>query len=367
MRIKHIYCYRCHAVFPFSHIVFECPICHYSLDVAYDYEEIEKEIRKEKNFKQKKPSHWKYWMFYPIQNKSKIVSLQEGSTPLIHSKKHSHLQLKFEGLNPTGSFKDRGTTIEVSRANELGIKNVAAASTGNMGASIAAYCSRAGIKSEIFIPSFTTKNKITQMKFHGAKLHIVKGDYDFALQKSKELRKKNNYYLMGDYPLRGEGEKSIGFEIADQLHWNSPDKIFVPIGNGTLMFGVWKAFKEMKTVGLIKKLPKMIGVQSSKCNPVFKAFQSNSEIPIIKNPNTIATAIACGNPVDGLEALKAIQQSHGDCLQVSEKEIINARKELALEGVFAEPSGAVSFAGFKQLKEKTHSICIITGHGLKDA
>ena len=134
------------------------------------------------------------------------------------------------------------------------------------------------------------------------------------------------------------------------------------------MFGVWKAFKEMKTVGLISKLPKMIGVQAAKCNPVFKAFNSNSiEILIVKNPNTIATAIACGNPVDGLEALKAIQQSHGECLQVSEKEIIQARKELALEGVFAEPSGAVSFAGFKQLKEKTHSICIVTGHGLKDA
>ena len=171
---------------------------------------------------------------------------------------------------------------------------------------------------------------------------------------------------MGDYPVRGEGEKSVGFEVMDQLNWKSPDYVIAPIGNGTLIYGIYKAFKELKTVGLTNKIPKIIGVQAVKCNPVYKAFKKNTrDIKIIKNPNTIATAIACGDPVDGLEALDACTKSKGMILQVTEKEIKNAKKELGREGIYAEPAGAVAYAGFKKAKPEGKGVCIVTGHGLK--
>lgn len=324
-------------------------------------------MRKEE-FLKEQISHWKYWPFFPITDLSKAISLGEGNTPLIQSKKFENFLLKFEGMNPTGSFKDRGSAIEISKAFELGVKKVLCASTGNMGASIAAYSNRANIQATVFVPSFAEKNKLKQMNYYGAKVKRINGSYETALNETRKLNKKNKVYLTGDYAFRGEGQKSIGFEILEQLHFEIPDFIVLPIGNGTLIWAVFKACREFKETGLIKKIPKLVGVQAQNCEPIVRAIENNDKIVPIKNPKTIATAICCGNPVDGEEAVFAIKESNGIAISVSEKEIMLAKKELGREGIYAENGGSVAFAGAKKmnLNEKGKSVIIVSGHGLKD-
>ena len=175
---------------------------------------------------------------------------------------------------------------------------------------------------------------------------------------------------MGDYPYRGEGEKSVGFEIADQMNWEVPSYILTPMGNGTLMYAMWDAFKELETISLTDKLPKMIGFQSEGCSPIVNAFKKNfTMVSPVDNPKTIATAIECGDPLDGKKALNALKDSRGFAEDVSDKEILDAQILLAREeGIFVEPSGAVSLAGYLKVRKKLGGkvVCILTGHGLKD-
>jgi threonine synthase len=197
----------------------------------------------------------------------------EGGTPLLKSRnigrelRFKELYFKCESENPTGSFKDRGTTVEISKALEFGAKEIICASTGNMGASVAAYAAAASIKAHIILPSDAPNVKVAQIKSHGAHIGRVRGDYNMAEKEAFKLFNKKGWYLMGDYPYRGEGEKSVGFEIADEIN---ADYIISPIGNGTLIHGIWKGLKEFKKTKLVRKLPKLIGVQASGCNTVVK-------------------------------------------------------------------------------------------------
>lgn len=347
-------------------IIFECDYCHGPLDLVYDYRIIKEEIITD-SFLRQEINHWKYWPFYPIHNHDKIVTFNEGGTPLIRSKHHPSYLFKYEGMNPTGSFKDRGSTIEITKANELNVRTVVCASTGNMGASVAAYCSRAGIKATIYLPDIATQEKINQIKAYGAEIVHIKGTYEDAVAKTKEIRRKFHVYLTGDYPYRGEGEKSIGFEIIDQLNWRIPDYIVCPVGNATMIYSVFKALSELKQVGLIKKLPRIIGVEAKGCNPLVKAFNDESDtIRSVKNPDTIASAIACGNPVDGIKALYGIRRTRGEMIDVTDAEILAHRKLLGKEGLFVEPSGAAAYAGATKLGLAGEVVCVLTGHGLKD-
>ncbi len=364
MHAKRFYCFQCGNVFPLSEIMFECSECGGPLDIDYDYRKIKKSLEK-KEFFQRPVSHWKYAEFLPVSRKEKIVSMKEGNTPLIPSIHDENILFKLEGLNPTCSFKDRGSTVEISKAMELGVKQVYCASTGNMGASVAAYCARAGIKAKIIVPKIAEERKVRQMKAHGAEVKIISGDYTAALNLVRKQRQKRHAYLVGDYPFRGEGEKTVGFEIAEQLGWKAPKQIVCPVGNGTLIYAVFKAFRELKVTGFTKKMPRVIGVQAEKCCPVVDAFEKGLPIKEVKNPQTIATAIACGNPVDGLMALHAIKKSKGFAVKVSEKEILSAQKTLAGQGIYAEPSGAVSFAGVKKIGLGERTVAVVTGHGLK--
>ncbi|MEA3430665.1 MAG: threonine synthase [Nanoarchaeota archaeon] len=360
--VKNIVCFKCKREFSPKTIIFECDKCGGPLDIQYDYKIIKKHIIQE-SFIRETVNHWKYFPFYPINDFDKIVTFNEGGTPLIEAGK---FLFKYEGVNPTGSFKDRGSTVELTKAAELGVQEVVCASTGNMGASVAAYAARAGMKSSIYVPTIATKEKILQIKAYGSKVVNVKGDYDEALCRTKVLRKERNVYLTGDYPYRGEGEKSVGFEIIDQLNWQVPDYIVCPIGNATLIYSVFKAVSELKAVGLLRKIPKIVGVQAKKCNPLVKAFNDKKELKIVKNPDTVASAIACGNPVDGIKALYGLKKSRGLAVDVTEREILDARKKLGKMGIFAEPSGAVSYAGAMKLGLTGEVVCVVTGHGLKD-
>lgn len=368
---KHLKCVLCDSTYSTNKPIFEC-VCGGPLDVIYNYEEI-KDYVSTPDFKRQEVTHWKYWPFFPVTNLDKRISMGEGGTPLLQSTWDKKLYFKVEGMNPTGSFKDRGSTIEITKAKEFKAKEVFCASTGNMGASIAAYSARADIKCTAFIPTFAPKGKVAQIKAVGTKVIPVKGSYELAVKKTLQLRAKRGVYLTGDYAYRGEGQKSVGFEIIDQLNWDVPDNIIVPVGNATLLSATFKAMVELKEVGLIKNLPNIIGVQSSNCAPLFNAWNSTAFkkytgdkdiIRTIKNPKTIASAIACGHPVDGVKALNYLK-TFGELVKVSDKEILKARKEIAREGIFVEPSGAVSVAGYNKLKLKGTSVCVLSGHGLK--
>jgi len=369
---KAFVCVKCGKTHKPEESLIKCKECSGPLDIIYDYKKIEEVILKE-SFVREAPWHWKYWMFYPLVDLSKKVTLIEGGTPLIKSNYFSNkcreVWLKFEGLNPTGSFKDRGTTVEVSKAVELGMKQVCCASTGNMGASVAAYCAKAGIRCVIFLPRNFAGPKIKQIQTYGAKIIRVKGGYSQAAKECEIYSKKTGAYLMGDYAYREEGEKSVGFEIADQMNWKSPDYVICPMGNGTLIYAIWDAFNDLKRVGLIAKLPKMIGIQASGCTPIYDAFKKGRKtIEPIEKPKTIATAMECEDPLDGLKALNALRESKGMAEKVTDQEMIKAIKLLASkEGLYVEPAGAASTAGLLKLKKlKGKIVCILTGHGLKD-
>jgi len=368
---KSFVCIKCSKIHKPKERLVKCIKCGGPLDIIYDYKKIEEVILKE-SFLRETPWHWKYWMFYPLIDLSKKVTLMEGGTPLIKSNhlsnKDKDVWFKYEALNPTGSFKDRGTTLEVSKAVELRMKQVCCASTGNMGASVAAYCARAGLRCRIYVPFDAVGPKIRQIRAYGAELIRVIGGYTRAAEECESYSRKTGSYLMGDYPYREEGEKSVGFEIADQMNWRVPDYVVCPMGNGTLIYAIWDAFNDLKKVGMIEKLPKMIGIQAKGCPPIYNAFKKRKKsIKPIKNPKTIATAIECGDPLDGLKALNALRKSKGKVEIVTDEEMINTIKFLASkEGLYVEPAGAASTAGLLKIKKlKGRIVCILTGHGLK--
>lgn len=367
---KKIRCVKCGRSFPINLQIFECDSCQSALDIVYDYDIVKSHILKE-DFRREPVSHWKYWMFYPVDNLSKRVTMGEGGTPLLESKHNKNMFYKTEFVNPTCSFKDRGSSIEITKALELGVKEVACASTGNMGASVASYSARAGIKCTIYLPPIAADSKIAQIKAAGAGIVNVKGTYDDAVKATLKLREQKHIYLTGDYAYRGEGTKSVGFEIIDQLGWQVPDYLVMPVGNAVLFSSVYKAMRELKEVGMIQKLPKLVAVQAKGCSPIVESFNNHrghgKEMTIVpvKNPKTIASAIACGNPVDGLQALEALDKTHGLAVAVTDKELIDARKALGNEGVWVEPSGAAAAAGIEKLGLKGTIVAVLTGHGLK--
>lgn len=366
---KKIVCVDCRKEYPADRIVFECDHCRGPLDVVYDYSRIKKVIDKD-DFRLSAVSHWKYWPFFGVNDLRKVVSLDEGGTPLLESRSktagESNLWFKYEAVNPTGSFKDRGSTVEVSKALEHRAKHVVLASTGNMGASVATYAARAGIACTVYLPTFAPKPKANQIKATGARVIDVKGTYDDAVRMSETLRAKKGYYLTGDYVYRMEGEKSVGFEIIDQMQFVPPKYIVMPVGNATLFSGVYKSMIELKEVGMINRIPKLVAVQSSGCSPVVNGFNKKEGIAFVKDPKTVATAIACGHPVDAVKALRGLRATDGLAVSVTDNQIIAARKELAKQGLFVEPSGAVSYAGWKKLGLSGEAVCVLTGHGLKD-
>jgi len=277
-----------------------------------------------------------------------------------------NVYFKLESQNPTGSFKDRGTTVEISHAVDMKAKKVVCASTGNMGASVSAYSARAGLECNIMLPASATGEKIKQIKSYGAHVRRLKGDYTMAMHAAYDHFRGGDAYLVGDYAFRGEGEKTRGMEVADQL--GNVEYIITAIGNGTMLSATWRGLREMKYAGLIRKLPKMIGVQAKGCSPVYTAWQARRKIRAVK-PKTIAGAIACGDPIDGQLAIDSIRESKGKILAVSDREIINARRALAHEeGIDGEPAAVVPYAALRNIKlpPRKKAVLFICGSGLKD-
>jgi threonine synthase len=366
-----IFCPLCGNAYPPETQISKCRKCSSTLEIEFDYGRLRKVLTKEK-LTSRAFLHSRYLELYPVKN---LVSLQEGGTALLKSRNLEkelklgfELYFKYEGTNPTGSFKDRGSSVEIAKALEFEAKGTVCASTGNMGASVAAYSGLANLTCSIFTPKDTASTKMEQILAYGAKVYHTSGDYTQAMKMAEEVAREGKAYLLGDYLYRREGTKSIGFEISEQLP--NPDYVFCPVGNGTLIAATWKAFREFKILGFQKTLPKMAGIQAWECSPIVKAFRDDSPIRAVKNPHTVAVAIECGDPIDGKGVLKAIRESGGFAESVSDREILRARELLGRrEGLFAEPGGAAAFAGILKSREKiergSRVVCLVTGHGLK--
>ncbi len=312
-----------------------------------------------------------YKKYLPVSSKTPIVTLNEGNTPLIFSQKISELigndtkvYLKYDGLNPTGSFKDRGMTMAISKAKEEGSEAVICASTGNTSAAAAAYASRGGLKSFVLIPDgFVAQGKLAQALMYGAEIISIQGNFDKALEIVRDLSSNYPINLVNSVnPYRIQGQKTAAFEIVDDLGF-APDWLCIPMGNAGNITAYWLGFKEYSKIKRNLKLPIMMGFQAEGSAPLVKNI-------IVKNPETLATAIRIGNPVNREKAKKVKKESKGDFQSVTDKEIIDAYKILAKEGVFCEPASAASVAGLiknkNRLKKQSTIVCVLTGNGLKD-
>jgi len=375
-------CIGCGKKYYVDEIVYSCKRCGDLLEIEYDYDLLETKLKKS-NWQSLPLSVWRYKDFMPIRDPSKIVSLNEGGTGLhpcqrlVNLLGVKQLYVKNEGENPTGSFKDRGMTVGVTKAVELNMKTVICASTGNTSASLAAYAARAGLRCIVIIPSGKIAHgKLAQAMVYGAKVLQVQGNFDQALKTVLELSEKHRevYLLNSINPYRLEGQKSLAYEICDQLNREPPDRVVVPVGNAGNISAIWKGFTEFHKLGLINKLPKMTGIQAEGAAPIARAIKDGKdEIMPINEPETIATAIRIGAPVSWKKAIRAINESRGTAETVTDEEILEAQKMLArAEGLFVEPASASSIAGLKKMFEVGKIdkdevvVCVATGHGLKD-
>lgn len=324
----------------------------------------------------------RYRRFLPVAERTRVITLNEGSTPLVYAPNLSaaihpriEIWLKYEGLNPTGSFKDRGMTMAITKAVEDGFRAVICASTGNTSASAAAYAARAGIKCIVLIPEGKIAlGKLSQAMIHGARVVQVRGNFDDALQLVRSISRKHPIALVNSVnPNRIEGQKTAAFEIVDDFEGYAPDFHVLPVGNAGNITAYWRGYKEYAAARIAANLPKMLGFQAAGAAPIVHGHP-------IATPQTFATAIRIGNPASWKTAVQARDESGGLIDMVTDDEIRAAYKMVAsVEGVFAEPASAAGIAGVVKLAkegyfdrhtprvgDRLRVVCILTGHGLKD-
>ena len=369
-----IRCVSCGEEYDDDEVIYTCEKCGSVLELVNEID-VSKDI-----FDGRKDTLWKFKECIPVDEK-KIVSLEEGGTPFCKCDKLGkelgvNLYVKVEGSNPTGSFKDRGMTVGMTKAMELGVHTVGCASTGNTSALLSAYAARAGLRCIVFLPSGKVAlGKLAQAMFHGAEVMSINGNFDEALEAMTALALEKHLYLLNSInPYRLEGQKTIGYEIVRDLGWQAPDRIILPVGNAGNISAIWKGVSEFYNAGFIKDLPMMTGIQAEGACPVTNAFKKGDKRVVpVENPETIATAIRIGAPVSDIKALNAIYDSNGYSETVTDEEILDAQKLLArTEGIGVEPASAASIAGLKKLvdegvvDEGETITCVVTGHLLKD-
>jgi len=374
-------CIDCGADYAPKDVLYLCSKCKGLLDVVLKYDEVDVEKLHLKPFNTDLQV-WKYRELLPIEDYTQVISLGEGGTKLYRCLRIGNviglgkLYVKNEGGNPTGSFKDRGMTVGVTRALELGAKATACASTGNTSASLAAYSAKAGLNCIVLIPSGKIAiGKLAQAVAHGAKVIAIKGDFDHALKLIRDLCEKHSIYLLNSInPYRLEGQKTLAYEVFEQLGCRIPDVMVVPVGNAGNISAIWKGFKELKLLGVTDKLPRMIGVQAAGAAPIASMMAKGmKQLEPVEKPETIATAIRIGYPVNWKKAVRAVNESKGAVTVVTDEEIVEAQKAAArLEGLFIEAASAASIAGLKRALQEgivdkdEVVVCVATGHGLKD-
>jgi threonine synthase len=355
---QEIVCARCHKRFGLSELLNLCP-CGSPLLVRYA---IEKTTFGKSSLQDRVASLWRYRELLPLQADANLVSLGEGYTPLLHAKKLGaelglrQLWIKDEGQNPTGSFKDRGLSLAISRAKELGVKKAAIPSAGNAGGSFAAYAARAGIEAHVFMPRDTPLANQIEVEQYGAKLTLVDGLINDCGRIIAENKTTEGWFDVSTLkePYRLEGKKTMGYEIAEQLNWHLPDVIIYPTGGGTGLIGMWKAFAELEQLDWIGSArPRMVSVQASGCAPIVKAFDENkTQAEPWRNAQTIASGLRVPQAVGDFLMLQAIRESGGTAVSISDDDMLAEIPRVGkAEGIFFCPEGAACVAALRRLVE----------------
>ncbi|UCD70668.1 MAG: threonine synthase [Syntrophobacterales bacterium] len=357
-------CTKCNKNFPLNEKIWKCR-CGGLLNIGFNSTFPVDKIRK------RKPTMWRYREAIPVSDDKNIISFDEGFTPLIEVDFYGKsVLIKQDHLFPTGSFKDRGASVLISKVRELEIKKVVEDSSGNAGSAIAGYCAKAQIDCEIFVPHDTSPGKLAQIRLYKAKLNKIQGsreDTAYAVLKAAE----KCYYASHSWnPFFFHGTKTFAFEVCEQIGWKSPDVVILPVGNGTLLLGAYIGFNELLGAGIIDKLPRIIAVQSENCAPLFRAFKGNlEEIPEIDKKDTLAEGIAIAKPVRGTHIIEAVKRSNGDFITVDDCEIKTSLIDMCKKGFYIEPTAASTTAGINKYLQKINPnetvVSLITGNGLK--
>jgi threonine synthase len=346
-------------------LYYKCSSCGQPLSVQLEFDFETKRIRRHDR------TLWHYARFFPYVREEEITTLGEGWTPLVEFSRN--VFFKLENQNPTGSFKDRGSTVLVSALRERVKKtgsHVSEDSSGNAGASVAAYTARAGLKAKIYVPSTVSGPKFNQTRFYGAQVVKVQGDRSKVAERAQRAEKGKVYVGHILQPLFRDGIRTLAYEIAEQLDWRVPDRVYLPVSAGTLLLGVISGFRHLTESNVTKTMPKIVACQTRKVSPLYHRFNNLGYTPLMKT-KSIADALVSVNPPLLELMVKELKEADGDVVMVDESEILSAFRELAGEGFFVEPSSAVAYASFKkQLENKTASrnernLIILTGTGLK--
>jgi threonine synthase len=388
----------CAAIFGIRERIYACPRCEGPLEILIDLKKFETPLALRHEWAKRaalqdprdRSGVWRYRELLPFNSDAPIVTLAEGNTPLYDAPRCADyaglrsLRLKHQGCNPTGSFKDTGMTTAVTQALLLGAHTVVCASTGNTAASLAAYAARAGLQSAILVPSGQiTPAKLAQSMDYGAIICEIEGNFDACMRLIQELGDDPSIYIANSInPFRIEGQKTVAFELMGQCAWDVPDHVVVPGGNMGNSSAFGKGFDELLQLGLIDRLPKLSIIQAEGAAPLAHLFatldpnQSADSIPDtlipVENPQTLATAIKIGSPVSWKKALRAVLQSRGQIIIVSEQEIADAKAMIGRDGIGCEPASATTVAGIRKLVAAGHIrredsvVAVLTGHVLKD-
>ncbi len=375
-------CVLCGASYAPGEVEYTCPVCGLdgTLDVLYDYESAARTMTKGA-LAGRERSLWRYEEILPIVDKGSIPHLAVGWTPLYECPAVAEeygvreFMVKDDGRNPTGSLKDRASAVGVARAIDINQRTIACASTGNAASSLSGFAAVGGLRSFIFVPEKAPVAKVTQLLVYGATVVLVKGDYADVFNLATAAINKYGWYNRNCAinPYLVEGKKTCSLEIAEQTGWDLPDRVFISVGDGCCIGGLYKGFSDLLRMGLISRMPKIVGVQAQGAKPIYDAFKSKAERVAFGPADTVADSISVGAPRNWAKALRAVRESEGDMVAVSDEEILSAIPELARKtGVFGEPAGAAAFAGFRKMAKEgllgrgERIAVVVTGNGLKD-
>ncbi|MEK7722600.1 MAG: threonine synthase [Elusimicrobiota bacterium] len=379
-KIKTLQCIRCGKDHKLTETKYNCNACGGNLQVLYDYNLIKKRLNYEVLRDNPERSIWRYLDILPVSSIKNVPPVQVGWTPLYRAEKLGagtgvpNLYIKDDGRNPSASFKDRASAVVIARALELKEKVITAASTGNAAASLACLTASLNMKTVIFVPETAPAPKMAQLLVFGAAVIMVKGTYDDAFDLCLKASAEYGWYnrSTGINPFTREGKKTCSFEICEQLNWETPDKVFVPVGDGNIISGIWKGFVEFHRLGIIERLPQLVAVQAEHSDSIKRAFESGGDVQPVSGA-TIADSISVSLPRDGMAAVMAIRDSGGFALSVTDAEILDAIPRIARgSNVFAEPAAAAAYAGLLKavkegrVKENESVVLLISGNGLKD-
>ncbi|MDR1637729.1 MAG: threonine synthase [Treponema sp.] len=392
-------CISCGAAYEAGEHTYTCQHCGGVLEILYDYDYIKSVFTKE-TLADRDFTMWRYRELLPIEEGSELTPLRIGGSPLYRAERLGKilglkkLYIKDDGLNPTSSLKDRASAIAVVRAKQAGMDTVACSSTGNAASSLAGNAAAMGLRSFIFVPERAPAGKLVQLLMFGANLVSVKGNYEDAFRLSAQAIEKWGWYNRNAAvnPYLSEGKKTVSLEIAEQLgaalsgsrlasgkpgpgfgkpEFRVPDYVAVSVGDGCTIAGLWKGFKDLYAIGFTNKLPRLISVQAAGCCPVNRAIKSGKPLEPMEE-NTIADSIAVGTPRNGEKAIRAIRESEGITVNVSDQEILASMRLLGSSGIFGEPAGATGLAGLRKaaegglIPEDALAVSVVTGNGLKD-